>query len=51
MGVRDEEHATGARPFNGVYSKPDVRSRVTGSASATGSRLNIQRATAIPRAA
>jgi hypothetical protein len=34
-----------------TYSSPEVRKRFTGSASRTGCRLNIQRATAIPNAA
>jgi hypothetical protein len=51
-GVRDEvARATGRRHAREFYSKPEERKRVTGFASAIGSRLKIQRATANPNAA
>ncbi|MGA8489110.1 MAG: hypothetical protein WB711_01725 [Terriglobales bacterium] len=50
--VRDEVAAQqGAPHAREVYSKPEERKRVTGSAIGMGSRLKIQRATANPNAA
>jgi len=53
MGVRDKVTRNGAphAQRDSLYSKPEERKRMTGSATGTGSRRKIHRATAIPRAA
>lgn len=54
MGARDEmetQRVRAPKPEANLYSRPEDRKRVTGSANGIASRRNIQRATANPRAA